>query len=590
MTFTIPADNVSAGQSGHIAWSNHISDAVTAAVRINVQNTAYAGGATGNGTTDDTAAIQAALNSVPTQGAFVFFPAGTYKITGSGLTIPSNVLRITGEANAGHGAQATTGYGAALVNASGPVFSDGFTNAHQGIEIDHLQIMATGGHCVSGINMTGNSHIHHIRFIQNSNGFSIWDHNGTAGGGAVPQYNFNNHFSDIECQVFGATRTVPAFNFYNLPNAYMTGVVFERITFNNLGNDASQYLMAISTGTGVNGGSYDNTIRECEFSQAYGGCIQLMGAQGCRIHDVDIDNYLITQALTNSAIFVGTPSGSRRSSNILISGLNVSTPPSAAYGPGSTYWNIQLDGTVDNVTILNAGVSAKLPSDGGLATSKVYVNLGSTSTNCVIAGTQSAYEIDNPNTDTLVIGSGDVQLDGTSAYTQVQQPTVSGMLAWTFDPASSSGSAANTTTGTIYAARIDTYKTLTVGHLCLDSFVIGTTPTTGENWIGLYNAAGTQLAQGSVDSLVTSSGLGKFAITAQTIAPGTYYVMWLMNAAAMPTLMKANGNVTQYNIGNSGATLRAAVYGTAQTNLPGTATMASLSATNATPYWVGLAT
>lgn len=38
-------------------------------------------GAVGNGTNDDTAAIQAALNAVSANGSTVFFPTGTYKIT-----------------------------------------------------------------------------------------------------------------------------------------------------------------------------------------------------------------------------------------------------------------------------------------------------------------------------------------------------------------------------------------------------------------------------------------------------------------------------------------------------------------------------
>ena len=43
-------------------------------------------GAVGDGTTDDTAAIQAAFNSVPAVGGNIFIPAGTYKLTGTGLT------------------------------------------------------------------------------------------------------------------------------------------------------------------------------------------------------------------------------------------------------------------------------------------------------------------------------------------------------------------------------------------------------------------------------------------------------------------------------------------------------------------------
>lgn len=52
--------------------------------------------ATGNGTTDDTTAIQAAINAVPATGGTVFIPSGTYKLTAT-LTIPDvRGLRIVG--------------------------------------------------------------------------------------------------------------------------------------------------------------------------------------------------------------------------------------------------------------------------------------------------------------------------------------------------------------------------------------------------------------------------------------------------------------------------------------------------------------
>jgi hypothetical protein len=60
---------------------------------LNVQAPPY--NATGNGTTDDTAAIQAALNAVPANGGTVYLPTGTYKIT-STLTASVTGTRIVG--------------------------------------------------------------------------------------------------------------------------------------------------------------------------------------------------------------------------------------------------------------------------------------------------------------------------------------------------------------------------------------------------------------------------------------------------------------------------------------------------------------
>lgn len=56
-------------------------------------------GATGNGTTDDTSAIQATINALPSGGGIVYLPRGTYRIT-SALTIVSDVFLRGAGANA----------------------------------------------------------------------------------------------------------------------------------------------------------------------------------------------------------------------------------------------------------------------------------------------------------------------------------------------------------------------------------------------------------------------------------------------------------------------------------------------------------
>lgn len=53
-------------------------------------------GATGDGTTDDTAAIQDALAAVPAAGGVLYFPAGRYKYTGTTLTLDRRIT-VEGE-------------------------------------------------------------------------------------------------------------------------------------------------------------------------------------------------------------------------------------------------------------------------------------------------------------------------------------------------------------------------------------------------------------------------------------------------------------------------------------------------------------
>lgn len=55
-------------------------------------------GATGDGTTDDTAALQAALDAVPATGGSVYLPSGTYIVTES-IVVKSNTL-LFGDGNA----------------------------------------------------------------------------------------------------------------------------------------------------------------------------------------------------------------------------------------------------------------------------------------------------------------------------------------------------------------------------------------------------------------------------------------------------------------------------------------------------------
>jgi hypothetical protein len=97
MTFTIPSGTkvpqVTAGMTTDL---NNAYAALAAITAYDVRNTIYAGGAKGDGVTDDTAAIQAALNacSSVTNGGTVWLPPGNYLVNGSGgfgLTIPSNV-------------------------------------------------------------------------------------------------------------------------------------------------------------------------------------------------------------------------------------------------------------------------------------------------------------------------------------------------------------------------------------------------------------------------------------------------------------------------------------------------------------------
>ncbi len=117
-------------------------------------------GAVGDGSNDDTTAIQAAINAVPTFGGVVFFPSGAYKITSS-LTIAKDGVVLQGS---GGGTFTTTEESrkgvTRIITATGGTFTDGYaiivrkaaaggTCGHVGIK--DIQVECSGTGASSGI-------------------------------------------------------------------------------------------------------------------------------------------------------------------------------------------------------------------------------------------------------------------------------------------------------------------------------------------------------------------------------------------------------------------------------------------------------
>ena len=99
----------SAASTGQVAaWLNpgfydiHISGgAATTTLQQDTQITAdnvfnvLSFGATGDGTTDDSASVQLAIDSLPSTGGTIFFPTGRYNIV-TGISTDKNGVRLTG--------------------------------------------------------------------------------------------------------------------------------------------------------------------------------------------------------------------------------------------------------------------------------------------------------------------------------------------------------------------------------------------------------------------------------------------------------------------------------------------------------------
>jgi len=151
-----------AGSTGKAADAGHvhpITGLLARGAEINgvtdwfsVKDPAYAGGAKGDRSTDDTAAIQAAINAAHTAGGgVVYFPAGLYRTT-SALTwsaTPNAMIRFTGDHGGGEYTSPTAT--ALCPNFVGDVVSitGGGYNAAGFFQMDHLDIYADGTNSAS---------------------------------------------------------------------------------------------------------------------------------------------------------------------------------------------------------------------------------------------------------------------------------------------------------------------------------------------------------------------------------------------------------------------------------------------------------
>lgn len=110
-------------------------------------------GAVGDGTTNDTAAVQAAIDAAPSTGAVIWFPAGTYKLVTSALTLKSN-LTLLGAGTLSSIIHQTTTTVSALVGVD-----------VNNVTIKDLQLQGPASGSGNGIVLTrsSNANVHYIR-------------------------------------------------------------------------------------------------------------------------------------------------------------------------------------------------------------------------------------------------------------------------------------------------------------------------------------------------------------------------------------------------------------------------------------------
>lgn len=163
-----------------------------------------------------------------------------------------------------------------------------------------------------------------------------------------------------------------------------------------------------------------------------------------------------------------------------------------------------------------------------------------------------------------------------------------GLIAWTFDPAVTSGTSTSAA-GTIYLNAVYVRYAATVNKLWFIINTAGATPTAGANNLGLYNSAGSLLGSVNVDSVVASTGPHSGTLSSGVaVSPAMYWVAMQFTAATQPGIARAGAaTLSAITLNQTAATYRYATNGTG-TTLPATITPTSNSTSGSFAGWAGV--
>lgn len=172
-----------------------------------------------------------------------------------------------------------------------------------------------------------------------------------------------------------------------------------------------------------------------------------------------------------------------------------------------------------------------------------------------------------------------------------QLPVNHGLTGWTYDPViATTGSLL--TNGTVYLSKVHIPDDTAITKLYWWVTTAGATPTAGQNWVGLYSAAGTRLATTGVDASISSTGLKTTTISSVNVTAGSFvWVAMVFNATTAPTIARATGSgglATAVNAGLTAGVYRFATNGTTQTTLPASITPGSNTAAGFAGPWAAI--
>lgn len=167
-----------------------------------------------------------------------------------------------------------------------------------------------------------------------------------------------------------------------------------------------------------------------------------------------------------------------------------------------------------------------------------------------------------------------------------------GFVGWNYDPVMGSGTTPPGTNQQLYMLRVNIPVDSLVSRICLGIGTAGATFVAGQNFIGLYNAAGTLLASSADQSTNwTNVGLVKSDMASPiNVTAGNYFVGFIMNATTRPALLRTSFLTNMADVlspNQSAENSRYAIDGTGLSALPASVNMTTRTKLNA-GWWVGV--
>lgn len=240
-------------------------------------------GALGDNSTDDTAAIQSAIDAMPVNGATLYFPAGTYRVNSAALdSIPSGSVVM----GAGRGAswiRSTTGAHNLFE------FEDG--KLYLTFKSLRFSVHSTGGHVFAPLGTFSQGYFQDVWITQGNPAKSIWKQ--------LDYGYYYNSWQDSYCYHDGAT-SVPAFDFTSATGAFFNANSFRRLTLEATSSHAS-YFFDFNT-TSATEQLYTNYFTDITTEILNGGVVRARGANGFVFRNIDMYDFTTT---VNSLFYIG---------------------------------------------------------------------------------------------------------------------------------------------------------------------------------------------------------------------------------------------------------------------------------------------